>query len=81
VSQPVVWSNLFHHALSHLRRQGACRNFAPLAVGANLHTLGHTPYQCLLSCHPFGSHHRFRPTQWVWVPAPLHASATLGSSA
>jgi hypothetical protein len=70
-----------HRALSHLRWQGAYRNSTPLAVGADLQTLGHTSYQCLLSCHQFGPHHRFRPTQRVRLPTPLHVVATLGSSA
>jgi hypothetical protein len=28
-------------------------------VHADLQTLGHTPYQCLLSCHPSGPDHHF----------------------
>jgi hypothetical protein len=64
---------------SHLRRQGACRNSAPSAEDANLYILGHTPYQCLLSCHPIDHHLCFRPTHRLRVPAPLHAGATLGT--
>jgi hypothetical protein len=70
-----------HRALSHLRRQGPYRNSTPPAVGANLQTLGHTPHHCLLFCHPFGSHDRFRLTQLVRVPTPLYAGAILGSLA
>jgi hypothetical protein len=50
---------------SHLRQQEAYRNSTPPVVGADLHTLGHTLYQYLLSCHPFGPHHHFHPTQRV----------------
>jgi hypothetical protein len=80
MSQPAVRSTRCHRALSHLRRHEAYRHSAPPMVGANLQTLGHAPYQCLLSCDPFGPHHRFRPTQWVQLPAPLHVGATPGSS-
>jgi hypothetical protein len=75
------FSNQCHRALFHLRWQGAYRNSAPPEVDADLQTLGHTPYQCLLSCHSFGPHRRFRLTHRLWVPAPLHAIATAGSSA
>jgi hypothetical protein len=81
VSQLVVQLNQCHRALFHLRWQGAYRNSAPPEVDADLQTLGHTPYQCLLSCHSFGPHRRFRLTHRLWVPAPLHAIATAGSSA
>jgi hypothetical protein len=66
---------------SHLRWQGAYRNSAPPAVGAGLQTLGHTPYQCLLSCHSFGHHHHFHLTQRVRLPTPLHVGTTPDSSA
>jgi hypothetical protein len=71
-SQPIVRSTRCHRALSHLRWQRAYRNSVPPVVVADLQTLGHTLYQCLLSCHSFGPHHRFCLTQWVRLPVPLH---------